>query len=82
MNRTEKFLFAFFICIYAVIFHPVADDDENSRFNLVYSIVERGKLNIDAFEDNTVDKAYHQGHYYSDKGVGPALAASGLYFPK
>src|SRR5438552_15452015 len=48
---------------------------QNSRFDLVRAIVEQGTLRIDAYHENTQDKAYYQGHYYSDKAPGLALLA-------
>jgi len=49
--------------------------NQNSRFDLVRAIVEQQTLRIDAYHDNTYDKAYYQGHYYSDKAPGLALLA-------
>jgi hypothetical protein len=49
--------------------------NQNSRFDLVRAMVERGTLRIDAYHENTQDKAYYQGHYYSDKAPGVALLA-------
>jgi len=49
--------------------------NQNSRFDLVRAIVEQRTLRIDAYHENTLDKAYDQGHYYSDKAPGLALLA-------
>jgi hypothetical protein len=49
--------------------------NQNSRFDLVRAIVEQRTLRIDAYHENTFDKAYYQGHYYSDKAPGLALLA-------
>jgi hypothetical protein len=56
-----------------------ADWNQNSRFNLVVALVERGEVFIDAFVDNTGDYAFYQGHYYSDKAPGLALVAVPVY---
>ncbi len=55
-------------------FSPSALWNENSRFDLTRSLVERGRLDIDPYHVNTEDKAFRAGHYYSDK----APAASWL----
>jgi hypothetical protein len=49
--------------------------NQNSRFDLVRAIVEQGTLGIDSFHQNTEDKAFANGHYYSDKAPGVALLA-------
>jgi hypothetical protein len=49
--------------------------NQNSRFDLVRAITERHTLSIDAYHENTHDKAFANGHYYSDKAPGVALLA-------
>src|ERR671933_1832665 len=49
--------------------------NQNSRLDLSRALVERGTLQIDAYADNTGDKAVFDGHAYSDKAPGQALAA-------
>lgn len=49
--------------------------NQNSRLDLVRAIVEQGTLRIDDFHQNTQDKAFVNGHYYSDKAPGLALLA-------
>ena len=49
--------------------------NQNSRFDLVRAIVEQGTLRIDGYDENTGDKAFANGHYYSDKAPGLALLA-------
>jgi hypothetical protein len=46
-----------------------------SRLDLLHSVVEHGVLNIDTLHQNTPDKAFVNGHYYSDKAPGTALLA-------
>ncbi|HTS38585.1 MAG TPA: hypothetical protein VMH04_23120 [Candidatus Solibacter sp.] len=62
----------FISCIY---FYEGGGWNQNSRFDLVRAIVERHTLQIDAFHENTQDKAYFQGHYYSDKAPGLVFLA-------
>lgn len=56
-------------------FYPGGGWNQNSRFDLVRAIVERGTLQIDAYQANTNDKALYNGHYYSDKAPGQPLLA-------
>lgn len=49
--------------------------NQNTRFDLVRAIVERGTLQIDLYADNTGDKAELGGHVYSDKAPGASLTA-------
>ncbi len=51
-------------------FYQAGGWNQNSRFDLTRAIVERGTLAIDAFQQNTGDKARRQGHWFSDKAPG------------
>ena len=44
-----------------------------------FSIVDRGSLNIDPYQQGNGDKSYWHGHYYSDKAPGLSLLAVPLY---
>ena len=44
--------------------------------DLVRAIVEQRTLSIDRYHANTGDKAFFNGHYYSDKAPGTAFLAS------
>ena len=67
-----------------------ADWGANSRANLVYAVGDMGVLHIDAYHENTGDKACYPGpydletdtctgHYYTDKSLGPSLVALPFY---
>jgi hypothetical protein len=49
--------------------------NQNSRFDLVRAILEQHTLQIDAYHENTQDKAHFRGHYYSDKAPGLVFLA-------
>jgi len=49
--------------------------NQNSRFDLVRAIIQQHTLRIDEYHENTQDKAFDNGHYYSDKAPGVALLA-------
>jgi hypothetical protein len=65
-------LVAFLSFIY---FYEGGGWNQNSRFDLVRAIVERRTLQIDAYHENTQDKAHFKGHYYSDKAPGLVFLA-------
>lgn len=60
-------------------FLPAATWNPVSRFDLTRSVVERGVLNIDAYADNTGDRAHRGDHWYSDKAPLAALLALPAY---
>lgn len=66
------FFAVFFSFIY---FYEGGGWNQNSRFDLLRAIVERHTLCIDAYHQNTQDKAHFRGHYYSDKAPGLVFAA-------
>lgn len=53
--------------------------NEKSRFALTRAIVEHRSLRIDPYERGTGDKAFFEGHYYSDKAPGLSLFAVPVY---
>jgi len=62
----------FFSFIY---FYEGGGWNQNSRFDLLRAILDRHTLRIDAYQENTQDKAHFRGHYYSDKAPGLVFAA-------
>ncbi len=73
-RRALIFLFLTLLAIYAYATPRWNDWNQNSRLSLVRAIVEQGTLRVDTYQSSTGDYAYYQGHYYSDKPPGPALA--------
>jgi hypothetical protein len=67
-------LFTLLFASYAY-FYQAGGWNQNSRFDLVRAVTNDHALRIDPYEKNTGDKALHEGHYYSDKAPGLALAA-------
>ena len=76
-RRTPKWqiLGAMLLVAYGYVWHNPRTN-ELSRLNLVYAVVFHGKLDVDEFKDNTIDMAFHKGHYYSDKAPGLSFAAA------
>src|SRR5262245_10035239 len=62
----------FISCAY---FYEGGGWNQNTRFDLVRAIVERHTVRIDAYHENTGDKARVGTHYYSDKAPGASLTA-------
>jgi hypothetical protein len=58
-----------------IYFYEGGGWNQNSRFDLLRAIVERHTLQIDAYHENTQDKAHFKGHYYSDKAPGLVFLA-------
>jgi hypothetical protein len=58
-----------------IYFYEGGGWNQNSRFDLLRAIVERHTLQIDAYHENTQDKAHFNGHYYSDKAPGLVFLA-------
>src|SRR5205823_2491748 len=53
--------------------------NEYSRYDLVRAIVDDHTARIDPYESNTGDKAFFDGHYYSDKPPGSSLLGVPVY---
>ncbi len=60
-------------------FYQAGGWNQNTRFDLVRSIVEQSTLRIDRFEKNTGDKAKRGAHYYTDKAPGISLLSVPVY---
>src|ERR1700758_1413966 len=58
-----------------IYFYEGGGWNQNSRFDLLRAIVEQHTLQIDAYHENTQDKAHFRGHYYSDKAPGLVFLA-------
>ncbi len=56
-------------------FYQAGGWNQNSRFALTRAIVEKGTINIDAYHEATGDKAFFEGHFYSDKAPGQSFLA-------
>ncbi|MCZ7641031.1 MAG: DUF2079 domain-containing protein [Verrucomicrobia bacterium] len=79
--KTTTWLLAAWLLLALVAVHQRGYDSATpvSRLNLLQELVGRGTLNIDRVHQNTPDKAYFGGHYYSDKAPGTAALALPAY---
>ena len=74
-ERRTALLLGLVIFLSFVYFYEGGGWNQNSRFDLLRAIMERHTLQIDAYHENTQDKAHFQGHYYSDKAPGLVFLA-------
>ncbi len=74
-----------FLCVlicYSYFIHFIGTKSWNvtSRLALTYAIADQGTFRIDDYHLNTGDKAYYNGHYYSDKAPGASFLALPFYY--
>ncbi len=60
-------------------FWHARDWNTASRLMLTYSLVDRGSIRLDGLDDQTGDKAFYNGHFYSDKLPGYSFFAAAAY---
>ena len=77
--RTEVKLFLTIWLVYFVFVVPGGGANPNRYFDLIHSIVDQQTIEIDAYHENTIDKAFRDGHYYSAGLVGPSLIGIPAY---
>jgi hypothetical protein len=74
-HRKLAVLIGAVVFLSSIYFYEGGGWNQNSRFDLLRAIVERHTLRIDAYHENTQDKAHFRGHYYSDKAPGLVFLA-------
>lgn len=80
MLRTQGLLFGALLLAGAGFYQPVDYDNTKSRYMLLSSIVDEGRLFIDSHEQYTIDKAYADGHFYSIKPIGLPFLSAPFYW--
>jgi hypothetical protein len=82
--RRLAWLLGVMLFLGSAYFYQDPEWNGNSRLNLTRAIVEQGTLRIDDYHAApgwiTGDKAFYEGHYYSDKAIGASLLAVPLYY--
>jgi hypothetical protein len=78
LRRPEPWVFVILLGSYAN-FWQARDWNSASRLMLTYALVDRGTIAINGLEDQTRDKAFFRGRYYTDKLPGFSLLAAGPY---
>jgi hypothetical protein len=72
-------IFLLLLACYGYFFPALNNWGSNSRMNLVYALGDTGHVRIDAYHQNTGDKAYFDGHYYMEKSIGPSVLGLPFY---
>jgi hypothetical protein len=78
LRRPEPWVFVILLGTYA-FFWQARDWNSASRLMLTYAIVDRGTIAINGLEDQTHDRAFLRGRFYTDKLPGFSLMATGPY---
>jgi hypothetical protein len=80
LSKEEKDIFILFFLFLGIFTKTAPVVNDASRLAMVDSIVERGTLVIDdSIFNSTFDKAYINGHFYSDKAPGTASLGVPIY---
>jgi hypothetical protein len=77
--KNEFKIFLTFFIVYS-FFIQWSTWNEESRFALTRAIVDEQRLEIDSYANQTGDRAYYNGHYYTDKEPGTSLIATPIYY--
>jgi hypothetical protein len=72
-------LFLLLLLCYTYTLPRWADQNQNSRLDMVVAVVDDGTFRIDDYVENTVDYAKVGEHYYSDKAPGAAFLGIPVY---
>ena len=75
----EARLFLAIWLVYALHVVPGGGAGANRYFDLTHSLVNEHTVTIDAYHENTIDKGFKDGHYYSVGLPGPSLLGVPAY---
>lgn len=75
VDNIEIKIFLTFFLIYLLFSHWVGWNEE-SRISLTKSISRENSFQIDIYANFTGDRAFYDGHYYSDKAPGTSFLAT------
>ncbi len=71
-------LFFIFMTVYGSFVQDVGPN-QLSRLDLTMALAHEGRLQIDTYTANAIDRAYYNGHYYTDKAPLVSFLAYPLY---
>lgn len=87
VSRKKTFsLFSASVAVFFLLFLPYVyvyqgqGWNQNSRLNLLHALTKDRSIIIDKYHENTGDKAFVNGHYYSDKPPGIAFLALPAFY--
>lgn len=78
MSHREWILFLALLICYS-FFVQATGNMQVSRVDMVMAMAYDGTMIIDKYHENTPEKAFRAGHYYSDKAPGPAFLGLPVY---
>jgi hypothetical protein len=86
MKYTKRAFLVFILLAFMYgYFFQDPQSNGNSRLGLIFAIVQEGRLSIDSYYDapgtQTIDRAFYNGHYYSDKAIGTSILGVLFYAP-
>jgi hypothetical protein len=86
MKYTKRALLVFVLLAFMYgYYYQDPQANGNSRLDLTFAIVQQGRLTIDSYYDtagtNTIDRAFVNGHNYSDKAIGTSILGVLFYAP-
>lgn len=67
-----------FMTVFGVFVQDVGPN-QLSRLNLTLALAHEGRLEIDTYTANSIDRAFYNGHYYSDKAPLISFLAYPVY---
>ncbi|MCK4401033.1 hypothetical protein KAW08_01865 [bacterium] len=77
--KIELLIFVVLVISYGYFFRKL-DWNGSTRLDLAWSIVDNHSLSIDAYHENTGDKAFYKGRFYTDKAPGISFLGAPFYF--
>jgi hypothetical protein len=84
MKINQTCLLAIILAFATLYFYQDPQSNGNSRLDAARAIVEHGSFQIDTYLSQqswaSIDKAFYNGHYYTDKGIGSSLFAVPPYW--
>ncbi|HKR03017.1 MAG TPA: hypothetical protein VJY62_00160 [Bacteroidia bacterium] len=81
MQKPFNILFSVFILLLSVYHYDYwTNGNTVSRAVFVKAVVDDGSLNVDKYHEQSIDIAYVNGHYYSDKAPLPAIITMPFYY--
>jgi len=86
MKYTKRALLVFVLLAFMYgYYYQDPEANGNSRIGLIFAIVQEGRLTIDSYYNTegtrTIDIAFLNGHYYSDKAIGTSIIGALFYAP-
>ena len=79
LRNRATLIFVISLLSYAY-FYSGSDWNQGSHSDLAQALAFQNTVRIDSYHQNTGDKAFYEGHYYSDKAPGLSFAAAPIVY--